>query len=48
MKKICFGIAIMLFGFTLEQYLQEGWLVCIASIVGFGVAAWGFFSKKDT
>jgi len=47
MKNICFGIAIMLFGFTLEQYLHAGWLFCIASIVGLGFSVWGYFSKED-
>jgi len=47
MKKICFGIAIMLFGLALEQYLQEGWLICVSSIIGMGFSIWGFFSKDE-
>ena len=47
MKKICFGIAVMLFGLTLEQYLHEGWLYCLASVVGLGFAIWGLLSKEE-
>lgn len=47
MKKIGFGIAVMLFGLTLYQYVNEGWLVCVTALLGLGFAAWGaFFEEK--
>ena len=47
MKKICFGIAVMLFGFTLNQYAHFDWLICLTSIVGLGFAVWGLLSKEE-
>ena len=41
MKKICFGIAVMLFGLCLSIYVEG--LIVVTSLRGIGISAWGMF-----
>ena len=47
MKKICFGIAIMMFAYITEVSLNLEMLAFLASIVGFGFACVGLLDKSD-
>lgn len=47
MKKILFGMAVMLFGITFEQYLHEGWAYVMSSFIGLTFAVWGLCSKDE-
>lgn len=44
MKKICFGIAVMLFGLCLSIYVDG--LIVVTSLLGLGISAWGMFIDK--
>ena len=47
MKKICFGIAVMLFGFILQWSMHLEYSACIAGIIGLIFAIAGLISKED-
>jgi len=47
MKKICFGIAIMMFAYITEVSLNLELLAFLAGIVGFGFACVGMLDKSD-
>lgn len=47
MKKICFGIAVMLFGFVLQWSMHFEYVACIAGIVGLVFAIAGLVSKEE-
>lgn len=47
MKKICFGIAVMLFGFLLQWSMHFEYLACITGVIGIIFAIAGLISKED-
>ena len=47
MKKICFGIAVMLFGFVFQWSMDYEYAACIAGMIGLGFAIAGLLSKED-
>lgn len=47
MKKICFGIAVMLFGFVFQWSMGYEYVACIAGMIGLGFAIVGLLSKED-
>ena len=47
MKKICFGIAIMMFAYITEVSLNLEMLAFLAGIVGVGFACVGMLDKSD-
>ena len=47
MKKICFGIAIMMFAYITEVSLNLEMLAFLAGIGGFGFACVGMLDKSD-
>ena len=46
MKKICFGIAVMLFGFVFQWSMHFEYVACIAGFIGLGFAVAGLLSKE--
>lgn len=47
MKKICFGIAVMLFGFVFQWSMGYEYAACIAGMIGLGFAIAGLLSKEE-
>lgn len=47
MKKICFGIAVMLFGFVFQWSMHFEYVACMAGIIGLVFAIAGLVGKED-